>query len=164
MKIENNLTELLSLPQSSVVSWTPVEDSICFHIQLNNNGTKCPHCHSITTEFNQNRPILVKDLPVFGKAVYLRVPRRQFYCRKCQRYSTENLEWLNWKRRHTQKYEAKIFERIKGASIEKVAQEEGMSFDEVEGIFKYVCQSKIKKKWEQTKRISIDEIALLERT
>ena len=160
MKIDNNLTELLNLPQSSVISWIPVEDSICFHIQLNNNGTKCPHCHSVTTEFNQNRPILVRDLPVFGKPVYLRVPRRQFYCRKCQRYSTEFLEWLNWKRRHTQRYEANIFERIKGASIEKVAQEEGMSFDEVEGIFKYICQSKIKKKWESTKRISIDEIAM----
>jgi len=121
MIIEKNLTELLDLPQSSVVSWTPVEDSICFHIQLNNTEIKCPHCNSWSSEFNQNRPILIRDLPVFGKPVYLRVPRRQFYCRLCQRYSTECLEWLDWKRRHTQRYEDNIFERIKGTSIEKVA-------------------------------------------
>jgi len=90
----------------------------------------------------------------------LRVPRRQFYCCKCQRYSTENLEWLDWRRRHTQRYEANIFERIKGASIERVAQSEGLSFDEVEGIFKHVCKSQVKKTWESVLRISIDEIAM----
>lgn len=58
MIIEKNLTELLNLPESSVVSWTPIEDSICFYIQLNNSGIKCPHCQSVTTELNQNRPIL----------------------------------------------------------------------------------------------------------
>lgn len=160
MIIEKNLTKLLDLPQSSIVSWTTVEDSICFHIQLNNTEIHCPRCNFLTSELNQNRPILIRDLSVFGKLVYLRVPRRQFYCRKCQRYSTECLEWLNWKRRHTQRYEANIFERIKGASIEKVAQEEGLSFDEVEGIFKYVSQSQVKKKWQPVKRISIDEIAM----
>lgn len=77
MIIENNLTKLLDLPQSSVVGWTTIEDSICFHIQFNNNGIECPHCHSIATELHQNRPILIRDLSVFGKAVYLRVPRRQ---------------------------------------------------------------------------------------
>lgn len=145
MIIEKNLTELLNFPESSVVSWISIEDSICLHIQLNNSDINCPHCQSIITELNQNRPILIRDLSVFGRAVYLRVPRRQFYCCKCQRYSTENLEWLDWKRRHTQRYEANIFERIKSTSIERVAQEEGLSFDEIEGIFKHVSKSKVKK-------------------
>ncbi|PSB60738.1 hypothetical protein C7B79_24670 [Chroococcidiopsis cubana CCALA 043] len=29
---------------------------------------------------HQNRPMLVRDLPSFGRVVYLKVPRRQFYC------------------------------------------------------------------------------------
>ncbi|MEG4577075.1 transposase family protein [Microcoleus sp. N3A4] len=29
---------------------------------------------------HQNRPILVRDLSVFGRPVYLKIPRRQFYC------------------------------------------------------------------------------------
>ena len=160
MKIEENLTKLLDLPQSSVGSWTIVEESICFHIELNNTEINCPPCQSLTSELNQNRPSLIRDLSVFGKPVYLRVPRRQFYCRQCQRYATERLEWLSWRRRHTQRYEAQIFERIKGASIEKVAREEGLSFDEVEGIFNSVSESQVKKKWEPVHRISIDEITM----
>lgn len=33
-----------------------------------------------TEDLHQNRPILIRDLPVFGKVVYLKIPRRQFYC------------------------------------------------------------------------------------
>lgn len=122
--MSSHLTELLNLPEVSVADFCRVESSICLHLQLKNNGINCPHCHCYTTEINQDRPVLVRDLPVFGNRVYLRVPRRQFYCPECQRYSTERLEWMDWQRRHTQRYEENIFERIKGASIEKVAQSE----------------------------------------
>ncbi|WP_445305003.1 transposase family protein, partial [Microcoleus sp. Pol12A6] len=30
--------------------------------------------------------MLVRDLSVFGRPVYLKIPRRQFYCPICQRY------------------------------------------------------------------------------
>lgn len=95
-----------------------------------------------------------------GNAIYLRVPRRQFYCVQCQRYSTERLIWIDWQRRHTERYEANIFERIKGSTIEKVAQEEGLSFDEIEGIFNHVSSQCLKKKWAPVLRLSIDEIAM----
>ena len=58
------------------------------------------------------------------------------------------------------RYESNIFERIKGSSIEKVAQEEGLSFDEIQGIFKQVSSQCLKKKWEPVLRLSIDEIAM----
>ncbi|WP_445243720.1 MULTISPECIES: transposase family protein [unclassified Microcoleus] len=49
--------------------------------------------------------MLVRDLPVFGRPVYLKIPRRQFYCSNCQRYPTEKINFLDIKRRHTQRYE-----------------------------------------------------------
>lgn len=158
--MEKKLTELLGLPEVSVIDSTRIEDSICLHLQLKNGGINCPHCYHYTTEINQNRPVLIRDLSVFGQRVYLRVPRRQFYCSKCQRYSTERLEWVDGQRRHTQRYEKQIFERIKGSTLEKVAQEEGLSFDEIEGIFNHVSRRHIKKNWDTVKRISIDEIAM----
>jgi transposase len=159
--IEKNLTELLDLPQASVIGVSRIIDAhICFHIQLDNKEIHCPHCHTATRELHQNRPILIRDLSVFGKAVYLRIPRRKFYCRKCQRYSTERLDWLDWRRTHTKRYELNIFERIKGTSIEKIATEEGLSFDEIEGIFKHVCESQVKKNWLPTPRVSIDEVTM----
>ncbi|MEG4171633.1 transposase family protein [Microcoleus sp. S13_C3] len=73
----------------------------------------CHHCQNYTEQLHQNRPILVRDLPLFGRPVYLKVPRRQFYCPNCQRYPTEKVDFLDIKRRHTQRYEQNIYERVK---------------------------------------------------
>jgi len=158
--MDSHLTALLNLPEVSVESVFWIEGSICLNVQLMNRGIYCPHCHSYTTEINQNRPVLVRDLPCFGNVIYLRVPRRQFYCSKCQRYSTELLTWIDWQRRHTQRYEANIFERVIGSGIEKVAQSEGLSFDEIEGIFNHVSSQRVKKNWEPVRRLSLDEIGM----
>jgi len=91
--MSNYLTYFLKLPNVAVLSFSQIEDSICIHIELANSGINCPHCNSYTTEINQ-RPVLVKDLPAEGNPIYLRVPRRQFYCARCQRYLTERLSGL----------------------------------------------------------------------
>lgn len=95
-----------------------------------------------------------------GNPIYLRVPRRQFYCVQCQRYSTERLEWVDSQRRHTRRYESNIYERVLGSSLEKVAREENLSFDEIEGIFNHVSKQHVKKNWWPAKRLSLDEIAM----
>lgn len=73
-----------------------------------------------------------------GNYIYLKVPRRQFYCGQCRRYSTERLEWIDYHWRHTNRYESNIYERVKSSTIEKVAASESLSFDEIEGIFNRV--------------------------
>ena len=90
------------------------------------------------------RPILARDLSTFGKAVYLKVPRRQFYCPNCQRYATEVLQWMDWKRHHSKRYEEYVWQRIKVSSIEHVSREEGLSVEEVKGIFDHVNAQKKK--------------------
>jgi transposase len=105
----------------------------------------CPHCDNYTEELHQNRPILARDLSVFGRYVYLQVPRQQFYCANCQRYVTEKLEFLSKKRRHTQRYEQNIYTRVQQSSMEQIGREEGLSYDEIKGIFTQVnsCQKKL---------------------
>ncbi|WP_371128353.1 transposase family protein [Gloeomargarita lithophora] len=34
----------------------------------------------------------MRDLPVFGQKVYLKIPHCQFYCANCQRYFTDRRE------------------------------------------------------------------------
>ncbi|WP_425335113.1 transposase family protein [Nostoc punctiforme] len=120
----------------------------------------CHHCQNYTEQLHQNRPILVKDLPVFGRPVYLKVPRRQFYCPNCQRYPTEKLDFLDIKRRHTQRYEQNIYERVKQSSMEQIGREEGLSYDEIKGIFDRVNKTQKKPNWEQVKRICLDEVSM----
>ena len=74
------------------------------------------------TALNPEEPILIRDLSIFGKNVYLETPRRQFYCQHCQRYFTERLTFADWERRYTQRYEEYIYERVQSTSIEQVRQ------------------------------------------
>ncbi len=103
--------------------------------------------------------MLIRDLPVFGRVVYLKVPRRQFYCSNCQRYFTERLEFADWERRYTQRYEEYIYQRIKSSNIEQVSREEGLSFEKVQGIFNHQNAQKKTDDWGEVKRLSIDEVS-----
>ena len=97
----------------------------------------CPYCQQSSEDLHQNRPVLVRDLPVFGQPVQLQVPRRRFYCHPCQRYFTEHLTFVDWERRYTQRYEDYIYQRVQAASMEQVSREEDLSWDQVQGIFKH---------------------------
>lgn len=89
----------------------------------------------------------------------MQVPRRQFVCYNCGKHTTEPLEFLERNRRHTQRYEWHIYQRVTVTSIEQVAREEQLKYDEVKGIFDYVSKQR-QKKWLPVKRLSLDEISL----
>ena len=99
-----HLDYLLDLPGVKVETCIQIEGQIYFQLRAVASEIVCPHCNNYTEELHQNRPTLVRDLSVFGRSVYLQVPRRQFYCPNCQRYVTK-LDFLDRKRRHTQRYE-----------------------------------------------------------
>lgn len=135
---------LLDLPGIRVETCTQVEGKIFLGLRILSEAIVCHHCKKSTEKLHQNRPILVRDLPVFGRPVYLKIPRRQFYCPSCQRYPTERIDFLDVKRRHTQRYEQNIYERVQQSSMEQIVREEGLSYDEVKGIFDWVIQLKKK--------------------
>ena len=93
-----HLDYLLDLPGVKVETCTQIEGQIYFQLSVVASGIICPHCNNYTEELHQNRSILARDLSVFCRSVYLQVPRRQFYCPTCQRYSTEKLEFLDKKK------------------------------------------------------------------
>jgi len=95
------LDTLLNLPWATVESFREIDDFVYFKIDLINEEIHCPHCHKIITEIHQIEYVLIRDLSVFGKKVYLQVPRRQFYCPDCHKHSTERLEFIEWRHRYT---------------------------------------------------------------
>ena len=132
-----HLDTLLNLPDVMVESCIYQDNEVYFGLRFLTEESCCPHCGSHSEKLHQNRPVLIRDLPVFGRIVYLKVPRRQFYCSNCQRYFTERLEFVDWERRYTQRYEENIYQRIQGSSIAQVSREEELSFEQVQGIFNY---------------------------
>lgn len=140
-----HLDVLLDLPNVTVETCSKLEDNVCLQISLLNQGIACPNCGQYTEEIHQEYYTLVRDLPVFGNPVYLKVPRRQFYCQACQSYRIERLDFIDWKRRHTQRYEENIYQRVKNSSIEQISREEQLSHDESQGIFNHKS-AELKKK------------------
>ncbi|WP_448574156.1 transposase family protein, partial [Trichothermofontia sp.] len=47
-------------------------------IDLLNEAATCPYCQTSSHKLHQNRPVFVRDLAIFGRPAYLRIPRRQF--------------------------------------------------------------------------------------
>lgn len=153
------LDSLLNLSGVTVEGHSQVEGYICIHLKILAPEFVCPHCSLPTQELHQVRSIFVRDLPTFGQPVYLRVPRRQFYCRNCQKYVTQRLDFLSWRRRYTQRYESYIYQRVLMSNITQVSREEDLTADEVEGIFNWVSNSTKKKDWGEVKRLSMDEVS-----
>ena len=136
------LDTLLNLPNVIADSYASTLDSIIVKIQLINAGINCPNCNEYICQVHQTRPILVRDLSVFGQIVYLKVPRRQFYCFNCKMSPTESLFWLNKKQRQTNRYQEYIYERVKELTVKQVSKNENMSEDTIQDIFHKVAQLK----------------------
>jgi len=152
------LDTLLHLPFATVESFREIDDFIYLKIGLINEEIFCPHCQKKITEIHQTEYVLIRDLSVFGRKVYLKVPRRQFYCSDCHKYSTEKLEFIEWRHRYTCRYEESIHEKVKNANIEQVGREEELSRDIVQSIFNHVEEKK-KRDWGHPKRVGMDEFA-----
>ena len=153
------LDRLLNLPNTTVESFTEEEDKIVLKLRFLHDEIVCPNCNTHNGKLKQNRPILIRDLSVFGKIVYLNTPRRQFYCQQCQKHFTEKIPFVDWERRYTQRYEEYVYQRVQSASVEQISRDEDLSWDQVRGIFDHQFSLKKKDNWKEVKRVSIDEVS-----
>ena len=140
-----HLDLLLNFPGVTVQSCVHEDESICLNLEFIKEGSHCPKCQQFSDELHRNRPRLIRDLSIFGKHTYLRIHRRQYYCSTCQSYFTEQLPFIDWQRRYTQRYEVSIYERVQHSTIEQVSRDEGLTSDRVQGIFKRQKEKKKKK-------------------
>jgi len=115
------LDTLLNLPDLTVESCTQEEQQVFLKLRFLNETSDWTHCQNPSDKLHQNRPVLIRDLPISGRAVHLNLPRRQFYCSFCQQYFTERLSFVDWERRYTQRYENAIYQRVQTTSIEQVS-------------------------------------------
>ena len=80
------LDTLIHFLWSTVESFREIDGIVYFKIGLLNEVINCVNCQMKIVEIHQIEYVLIRDLPVFSRKVYLQVPRRQFYCRNCEKY------------------------------------------------------------------------------
>ena len=65
--MNSSINQLLNLPGTTVREMIDVEGYICIYLEMTSSSAYCPHCGQSSQEIRQNRPILIRDLPAFGR-------------------------------------------------------------------------------------------------
>jgi transposase len=141
-----HLNSLLNLSNATVFTCYKESGFIFLHLQLTNEGINCHNCQNYTDTVHQTSHILIRDLSIVGAGVYLKVPRRKFYCNSCQKYPTEQLAWVENRQRFTQRYQEYIYERVKESSCAQVGRSEDLSIEQIQRIFSRIAERELKKK------------------
>jgi hypothetical protein len=71
-----HLDTLLNLPNATVESCTQQDNEAYLKLRLLNEESRYLKCEQFSSKLHQNRPILIRDLSIFGQATHLKVPRR----------------------------------------------------------------------------------------
>ncbi|WP_442928011.1 transposase family protein [Microcoleus sp. A2-D2] len=96
-----HLDGLLNLPDITIEKCIKNDRKTILKVGFLTDHATCPHCQKSTDEVHQIRTILIRDLPISGQLIELEIPRRQYYCKNCQKYFTEQLCFVDEGRRST---------------------------------------------------------------
>ena len=141
-----HLNSLLNLPNARVFTCYKEAGFTFIQLDLINEGINCPNCQNYTDTIQKTSQVLIRDLSIIGVGLYLKVPRRKFYCGECQKYPTERLQWVESRQRFTERYQEYIYERVKESCCEQVSHNEELSPAQVQRIFSRIAERELKKK------------------
>ncbi|SMF83889.1 transposase family protein [Pseudobacteriovorax antillogorgiicola] len=87
---EQTLSRFLLLPELKLTHVIPVSRSGgIYNAEKVSDFEVCPKCASKCDKIYDRRWITVRDEPIRGKYVILKIRKRRFFCKKCQKPFTE---------------------------------------------------------------------------
>jgi transposase len=156
------LDKFLNLEGIVIQGYRHLENiGIVFEIEAKNKKATCPRCGKVSDKLHQNHRHLVKDLPMSGQSVYLKVNRRQFKCAHCQKPFSEALDFVASKRTYTKRLARNILEQLKEGDILNVSRRNGVTEEEIQRMLEDIAEEIISQDISSLKRLGIDEIALV---
>jgi transposase len=119
----------------------------------------CPKCKKLTTVVNQRTSRRIRDLDISGRAVFLKVSIRQYYCSDCNDYFGEDLWFADKGKSYTKRESKYIFLLCKKQSYTEIGGIVGMSHKTVERLVLAECQAccELENRYKQVRRLGIDE-------
>lgn len=156
---ENSIYEfLLDLPLLEVTKVALDKHHLVINCRSKLGGGICPCCQQKTDVVNQRYTRLVSDLSISGRNVLLQLEVRQFYCSVCDRYFSEQFDFVS-EHSHTTTRQAKwIFMLCEKQSRIQVASLVGISIN----IYKQGAEAILAAcdRYSLVRNLGIDEIAL----
>ncbi len=160
------LSDLLGLPGMRVTRFAIEEENEEQYLHLfcehEHDVAICPRCLKATTGVHEEEERCVRHLDIWGMKTLVHFPQRRFDCDVCGKPFTENLEWIDPKRRQTSVFEVHVYERVKNKTPRKqVALQEGLHEATVLDIFKRQAKRAARQVDGRRVRIlGVDEISL----
>lgn len=105
MLSNERLARFVLLPELKLTAWK--QDAIASSVVQARKTSKfevCPKCATPSSSVYDHRIVTVKDAPVRGNSVRLRLKKRRFYCRTCRKPFTEPVRGIGKRHRTTQRY------------------------------------------------------------
>jgi transposase len=137
---------------------------IIITIESIKKGTACRKCGRwITKLHGHDEWVMMRHLPAFGRATYLRYRPKRYQCQDCEGHptTTQNLEWQDANSPHSFAYDSHILLQLVNSTIEDVSLKEGLSYAGVVGTLERCVDARVD--WSMIadmQTLGLDEIAL----
>jgi transposase len=156
------LTELLNLESVKVTSYQNLPQiGLILSTEILAKERSCGRCGKKSHKIHQNHRYIIKDLPISGQTVYLEINRRQFKCENCKKPFSEELKFVNKRRKYTSRLAREIVRQVLADDLKTVAENNDVSSEEIETMLRDQAELLRRKKPSGLKRLGIDEIALV---
>lgn len=127
-------------------------------------STTCRRCgRTLLEQHGEDRPRLLRHLPILGRPVFLRIRPKRFRCLHCDGHptTTQELDWYDPTAMHTKAYERHLILQLVNSTVTDVVAREDVSYDAILGILdRWVATSVDWRTLEPFTTLGIDEIAL----
>ena len=124
----------------------------------------CRRCgRTLTEQHGEDRPRLLRHLPILGRVVYLRIRPKRFRCLYCDDHptTTQELDWYDPNALHTKAYERHLIVQLVASTVSDVVAKEDVSYDALLGILdRWIATTVDWMALEPFNVLGIDEIAL----
>ena len=117
---------------------------MCIELEMERRPHKCPVCGQQTDRVHDYRKQVVKDMPSFGKTVFLVLRKRRYACSCGKRFFEDNTFLSRYQRMTRRKIADIITSLGKCRSYTSVSREQGVSVATVLRLFNHVQYSKPK--------------------
>ena len=156
------LTEILGLEGVLVYSHQQYEGiGIILQIESIASSAICNDCGQKSSKLHQNHRYIVKDTSWGEQPIFLEINRRQFKCDRCKKPFSEDLDYINRRRKYTKRLAIAIIKEVLADSIHGVARKGIVTTEEIERMLKDASKELLDLKPLGLKRLGIDEIALI---
>src|SRR4051794_8021298 len=156
--MQDHASRLVELDGLVVTEVQRAGEQLDLQVELLARAGGCPHCGGSELRVKERPSVRVRDLPIAGRVTRLVWRKRRYRCSDCARTFTETHDQLPARQRVTERFRARLAERVVGgAAHAEVAREERTSRYQVARAFADRADELKACDIDRPRRLSLDE-------